>query len=295
MPAKTTEQWAKELESATGAVGSPQAAPAHMSPPTRLLWLKQTLTALNLRTDFLASAEALAARASQLRSEAFAASQTAGQRRQSALATLGRDQAASLAEAVAQWAAQGPWLDALPGQSPPALDVAEQGARLLEGGIVSQIAGRASQIFVLVQRKAAELVDEVAALPKFADRVWIGGDPSAALARIPEHRSSWGVLESADLDFLRCHEVADSVRDFIGYNADRLPDGAPRLALWARNWRAALHDETYPKLRHPLRLRYAIEKNFQPGLWRPDDIKTLPADRTFGGRLRNTGSAVGIL
>lgn len=112
---KTVAEWSAKLEEATGLVTSPQAGtPTAMVPAARLGWLKQALLELGLPVDFLADADAFAAKASALRVEAVTASQQAVARRAAALNTLGRDQSATLAEAVAQWQAQGPWLDTAP-------------------------------------------------------------------------------------------------------------------------------------------------------------------------------------
>ena len=45
-----------------------------------------------------------------------------------------------------------------------------------------------------------------------------------------------------------------------------------------------------------MRLRFAMEKGFEPGVWRPSDVEgwSRPEDRSFGGRLRNLGVAVGV-
>ena len=79
-----------------------------------------------------------------------------------------------------------------------------------------------------------------------------------------------------------------------GYDQASFPAGAPRTAQWLRNWRAELGDDTFARQKVVLKIRYAIDKGFEPGLWRPADIETLPADGTFAGRLRNFGFAVGV-
>lgn len=107
-----------------------------------------------------------------------------------------------------------------------------------------------------------------------------------------EHRPTWGTLTAATADFNSAHLVADQFRDFIGAGSNSLPDGAPALALSFRNWRPVLDDQQLNMIKKPLRLRYAIEQGYEPGLWRPDDVKTRPEDATFAGRMRNLGQAV---
>jgi hypothetical protein len=71
---------------------------------------------------------------------------------------------------------------------------------------------------------------------------------------------------------------------------------ATRVAVWLKNWRKELGDQTFARQKAPLRLRYAIE-DVTPQ--RPT-ATTHPArnpseDRSFGGgRLRNLGVAVGV-
>ena len=102
------------------------------------------------------------------------------------------------------------------------------------------------------------------------------------------------MITGANQDFLACHAVADMVRASIGAGPERLPDGAPRYAFWAKNWRLSLGDDTFPKLKAPLRLRYALDHDWRPGLYRPEDVKATAKDATFGEKLKNWGEAVGI-
>ncbi|HKN44949.1 MAG TPA: hypothetical protein VJW23_13600, partial [Propionibacteriaceae bacterium] len=260
-----------------GPVMSPQVGdPSAMAPPARLLWVRSVLAQLGLDSSFLQPAEDLRARASALRAEAATASQQAAARRAAALNTLGRDSQASLAEAVALWSAESAWLDIdRPGEiKPPALRLAEEGARALESQIAVQILGHGEKLFALVQKKAAALVQEISDLPKFPDAIYGSPDPATDLARIPSHRATWGTLTGTNQDFLACHDVANLVRAFIGASVNKLPDGAPRYAFWAKNWRPSLTDDQFPRLKAPLRLRWALDHDWQPGLWRPEDVKT---------------------
>jgi hypothetical protein len=99
------------------------------------------------------------------------------------------------------------------------------------------------------------------------------------------------VLLSAQQNFGLCHTVADLFRDHLGYSPDLL-GGAPPSALAYRNWHAALADPQWLNIRGPLKLKYACEHDFQPGLWIPSEIEVKSEDKTFGARLRNLGSAV---
>jgi hypothetical protein len=46
---------------------------------------------------------------------------------------------------------------------------------------------------------------------------------------------------------------------------------------------------TFGRLKPELRLRCSIDRGWQPGVWRPSDIKTKPEDRTFAAKLKNLG------
>ena len=48
----------------------------------------------------------------------------------------------------------------------------------------------------------------------------------------------------------------------------------------------------WPQVRKELRLSYAVQHGFDPGLWEPSEIVAKPEDKTFGSRLRNLGSAL---
>jgi hypothetical protein len=264
--------------------------PASMAPAGRLLWLHQVLGQLDLDPAFLKPADALRERAGALRLEATQASQQAQQRRASAVQLLAADKPASLAEAVAQHLEVSPWLDTQPTHlAPPAVELAEQAARLIESKIGVLIFANGEKIFALAQKKAMELVQEIADLPKFPDAIWGSPDPSGDLTRIPEHRLTWGTLTHNGQQFWLAHELANLVRDSIGAGANRLPDGAPRHAFWAKNWRPALEDNQFSLLKTPLRLRWALDHDWQPGLWRPEDVKATAKDATFGQKLGPIG------
>jgi hypothetical protein len=136
--------------------------------------------------------------------------------------------------------------------------------------------GESERIFTLAQRKAAEVVAEVAAVPPIPDAIWHAPNPAEELPRIQEHRATWGALQVAVVDFERAHAVARLVRDILGYGSDNLPDGAPRFALTYRNWRPVLDALQLPRLKAPLKLPYALSKGYEPGCWKPADIATKP-------------------
>jgi hypothetical protein len=68
--------------------------------------------------------------------------------------------------------------------------------------------------------------------------------------------------------------------------------GAPASALAYRNWHRVMDDPQWLSIRGPLRLKYACEHDFGPGLWLPSEVEVKPEDKTFTSRLRNLGAAV---
>jgi hypothetical protein len=279
-----------------GTVQAPHLAqPENMSPAVRLSWLLQSLRQLGIETAFLDGAVATAARASGLRTSAVVAQQQAAGRRAGSANRLAADEI-SLAEALDTWTEQAGWLDVGPGETRPrALVLAENAARQIEGKITAQIFSHADRIFTLLQKKTAELVAEVESLPAMPNGIWMVSDPAQEFAKHIQHRPTWGILVSAHADFWLAHSIADAVRDAAGAGVAQFTAlGAPRTSLWLQDWRQEQGDTTFANMRSQLRIRYAAENGWGPGLWRPSDISTTAADRSFAGRLQNTGRAAGV-
>jgi hypothetical protein len=91
------------------------------------------------------------------------------------------------------------------------------------------------RLFSWVQKRAQELVEEIAALPPPPKQIYEMGDAASGLAKHREHRSTWGVLTSTNQDFLLTRDVGNVYRDAIGEGFARMPDGAPRIAFIFRN------------------------------------------------------------
>lgn len=263
------------------------------SPTARLGWLNQALTELGLDTGYLSPAQNLASRAAGMQRKVIEQQQLAAKSRSEAVRRIVVDPTAPLDDVASVSMATWPWLVAEPGQRSAAAELVYQAGRMIESSIDGKIASCGEQIFALLQGKARHLVAEVAALPKLPQAIWRSAAPDEDLGRIPVHRSTWGVLLAAYRDFEAVHRVAEQIRDGLGLGPDSLPDGAPRSALAMRNWRLVLENSTeFDSLKKPLRLPYAIEHGFEPGLWRPEDVKTRPTDRTFKTKLQRFGSAV---
>src|SRR5215218_2655778 len=171
--------WSSEAPSAGPTMGvnsllaaAMPASAANLAPPSQLLWLKKTLGELGLPIDFLAGADRLAERAAELRTQAWKAQQEAGARRGKVTGRVADGQL-SVADAAAEWAAEAVWLDVQPNETRPlALELAERAGRQVESGILWQVLAHAERLFSMAQRKAAETVTTVKALPAFPNVIW---------------------------------------------------------------------------------------------------------------------------
>jgi hypothetical protein len=121
------------------------------------------------------------------------------------------------------------------------------------------------------------------------------GDPAQLLTRAPGHEATYSTVLAANDRFWTITNAADTVRQAAGFGVERFPDGAPRLAGTYKNWRMAMEKELELRItaRH-FRLWRCITEDWQPGVWKPEDIKTTPADRTFSAKLKRFGGAVGV-
>jgi hypothetical protein len=148
----------------------------------------------------------------------------------------------------------------------------------------------ADQIFRTLQDKCGEYVRRVAAVPELPPQVWGATNPEKTMVEAGRIED-WGVLVEGQVMWSRLHEVADLLRPQVGAESFRMATGAPRMALRFRNWELAASDGQqgpYRRLKPPLRLRYAIENGWDPGIWRPADVDNRPAKRSsFGARVRD--------
>lgn len=159
-----------------------------------------------------------------------------------------------------------------------------------------ELAKHAGGIFDTLATEAAWLVGVLEALPPPPRGLFGGGDPATLLTRAPGHESTYSTVLGTSDRFWIVSRGADQVRTAAGHGIERFPDGAPRLAGTYKNWRVALEkvdSELKITPRH-FRLWRTVLDGWQPGVWRPEDIETTAADRSFGAKLRNLGSAVGV-
>lgn len=156
----------------------------------------------------------------------------------------------------------------------------------------------ADQLFDRVQAEAAHVVHRVRALTPLPRKVWASPDPERTMldaGRIAD----WSTLTECQVRWGELLRVAEMMRERVGATDDRLAHtAAPPLALTYRGWHQALdpaHQGLWKTLHRALRLAYAIESGFDPGVWRPEQVDDHRKGRkaTFAERLRNRGAAVG--
>jgi hypothetical protein len=261
------------------------------APPTvKLAHLTRLMRDLGCDVSPFGPAEELVRRTGALQRLEFERTSAAATARREIEKQVADDPDALNGDAAAAWAAAGVWLDRTHGDQSAGVALAKQAGRLLEQRIGLALATTARHVFDEARKKVAAVVAEVEALPKFPDGIWQLDRPDRELPRWREHRTSWGTLSAAWQDWTLAHALADSVRNECGYGLP--PDGAPRSAFAYRNWRTAVDDNRFYSVKGPLRLRLAIEANWQPGCWTPADIKVTAGDKTPASRLKRLGSAV---
>lgn len=180
--------------------------------------------------------------------------------------------------------------------TPPAVGLANAVKVQAQQAAGAELMKHASGIFDTLAAEAARVVGIFEALPAPPRHLFSAGDPTTALTRAPEHAATYSAVLAANDRFWGLTRGADMVRDAAGHGIARFPDGAPRLAFTYRNWRLALAkaDSDLRGVHRHFRLWFTVVDGWQPGVWRPEDIETTPADRTFSARLKRFGSAVGI-
>jgi hypothetical protein len=150
-------------------------------------------------------------------------------------------------------------------------------------------------IFDLVAAEARRVIGIFEALPEPPRNLFGGGDAARLLTSTAGHEMSYSIILRANSRFGSCTNAANLVRGPAGYGIERFPDGAGRLAFSYRNWRRAMEQANDLRITIPhLRLWRTVVDGWEPGIWKPEEIETGPADRTFSARLRNFNAAVGI-
>ena len=140
------------------------------------------------------------------------------------------------------------------------------------------------------------MVGVLEALPEPPRNLFTAGDPTIALTRTAGHEATYSTVLAANDRFWAVQRGVELVRGTAGHGNEHLPDGAPPLAYAYRNWRVAMekaNGELRSVQKH-FRLWFTIVDGWQPGVWRPAELESSAADRSFSAKLRRFGGAVGI-
>jgi len=184
--------------------------------------------------------------------------------------------------------------DIEPGVPGIAVQLADEARQSARTALAGELASRAGQLFDQLAEAVAATVASLEALPEPPRNLWVGPDPTVLLARAKGHEQTLSIVAGATSRFWRLQHLVSLVREQAGFGAERLTSGAPRDALVYKNWHATIDgDRELRQTRASMQLWRTVVDDWQPGVWRPDQIDVPVEDRSFGARLRNLGRAVG--
>jgi hypothetical protein len=172
-----------------------------------------------------------------------------------------------------------PWLsvDASPigdGVMPaPAVAKLQRAARICRGHAHAAAVADGTGMYQELQRMAADCVKATAAAKAFPKKLWGAPDPVAEAMR-EGHEATWATLVRAQDRFALVHQLGALIRSMGSLGASALlPDGAPAWGFVHRQWAKAMEGEQELKRLHPaLRLRWAVDHGWEPGLWLAEDL-----------------------
>lgn len=171
------------------------------------------------------------------------------------------------------------WLDANleQGRVARAIDLAMTAARMARGEAYQAAVAESSGFYTRLQKIAAEEVKKVASLKALPKQVWGAADPPGQMIR--EGRGGdWAVMVMAQDRFSVVHQAGQVVRSMGGLGAQALLNGPPNVAFAYQRWDLAQAGEQELRRLHPgLRLRYASDQGWGPGLWLSGDVPDRPA------------------
>jgi hypothetical protein len=267
---------------------TPEARPSSVDAQALVRGLAGVLAGLGL-PDALAGSRRLLERADQLAAASWEAQRVAASTRAAALDGLVRGRGevdlAELTDAVGQVS---PWLtvDGAGAHEGPLVWTLALAARTCRAHAQQVLAAESGGVYARLQRLAAEVVAEVAALAPIDSQTWASPAPAARLIRAGRE-ADWTTLLRTSDRFSEIHRAAKVLRGTGGLGAQALPPaGAIEPVCWElRNWREA--QNRLPELRRiqpALRLLHCIRERWEPGLWTRDDLDR-PAEAPKRGLL----------
>jgi hypothetical protein len=258
------------------------AAPATNAgdPATRIRVLSALLEDLGI-SGALAASRRLLDREQELAAEAREARAAAGRRWAQTREALFRGEVGA-AEVASVLGEVQPWMDDGDGTSvAPAMKAMMDSAREARTRAAAMLEGEADPIYHRLQQLAGQVVARTAALPALPKQVWGAGDQASTLAIQQGHDLTWAQLVGEATRFDKLHRAAAILRQSGGLPVMIFPRGCPDgLGHLYRNWEPALEGLAELK-RHPgpLRLRFAVDRGWQPGLWLPSDHEQRQEER----------------
>jgi hypothetical protein len=270
-------------------MASPTPGPVRADPVGQVRALFSLCEKLGLR-DELAASRRLLARGEELGAAARAAQARARERYRQTVESLFTQQDIDT-DAIAQVLVEtAPWLDAnLQGPAPYAssgMTTMMEAAKQTHGRAGAMLQADAPGIYAKLQKVAAGAVAATAALPELPRSVWSSPQPAAVAVREGHGETMKRLWEESDR-FDTCHQAGRICRSSGGLGTQAMLDNAPEpLGFTVRNWQKAGGElQDFKLIRAPLRLRWMVDRGWEPGLWLRDDLRQAEQQRR-GSRLR---------
>ncbi len=269
-------------------------------PTSVLRWVHLVLTTQLGLPSPLAPAVEMLDRLQAVELAKFAGQDAVNLKRQALALAIARGEREFDDDAVREWARGGEWLAGFEdgygaNYVPPASSLNNSVARAAQREASRMFVVSAPEIFETVRVAVAKEVAKLEALPKPPRGLWTSSDPTQLLVRSEGHAETLSILAHTSDKFWTLQKIADVVRHPAGHGFERYPDGAPRDAAVFRNWRKALDEAPAMASTHKsLYVWRTVVEGWEPGVWKPEDIKTTPADASFSAKLARFGYAVGI-
>jgi hypothetical protein len=168
-----------------------------------------------------------------------------------------------------------PWRITRPGdpESAPAVAFVAEVVRATRGQAAAAAQAESTGLYRRLQLEAAGVVEATKAAGKLPGKLWNTPDPTHEAMR-EGVEATWAKLSRAQDRFALIHQLAALLRSMGAFGAQALlPGGAPAWGFAYRQWAKAIEGEQELRHLHPaLRLRYAVDHGWEPGLWLADDL-----------------------
>jgi hypothetical protein len=174
----------------------------------------------------------------------------------------------------------------------PAMDALTNAQRDLRARAAALLPAESGGLYQIAQKEAAAAVQATADLPKLPDRCWSAPDPSAAAMELGAEQT-YLELQRQQARFALCLQVGALLRQVGGLGAEAfltvpVPESVGFVFI---RWDLAMEgDLALRRLRPALRLRYAVDHGWKPGLYLASDISyPAPNSQPAAGRSRLFG------